>query len=100
MKKLTFFVGTTFFVLACSPKTTEAVVETVTEAEVVAPTIAIAQGKTIYDSKCQGCHNLKKVGDYNATQWSKILPNMARQANLSDEQTALVDQYINWEITK
>lgn len=101
MKKITLFAGVALFVIACSPKTTEAVVETVTEEAVEAmPTAEIGQGKAIYDSKCQSCHELKTVEAYNATQWSNILPNMAGQAGLTEEQTALVDQYITWKIAK
>lgn len=102
MKKITLFIGVTLFVISCSPKTTEAVVETVTEveAEDAMPTMEIAEGKGLYEAKCHRCHKLKTVTDYTESQWANILPDMAKKAKLDDSQTGKINQYITWKIQK
>lgn len=102
MKKITLFIGVSLIIISCSPKTTEAVIETVAETEAAdaMPSIEIAEGKGLYEAKCHRCHKLKTVTDYNEAQWANILPDMASKAKLDESQTALVNQYITWKIEK
>lgn len=94
MKKL-IFIGVVAFIASCTPKTAE-VVETATP--VTYPTAEIAQGKDLYDSKCSTCHKLKTVDKYSTEQWAKILPDMAHKAKLVDSETALIQEFITWEL--
>lgn len=94
MKKM-IFVGVVAILASCTPKTAE-VVETKTT--VTYPTTEIAQGKGLYDTKCSTCHKLKIVDKYTTEQWAKILPNMAEKAKLPDSETALIQEFITWEL--
>jgi nitrate/TMAO reductase-like tetraheme cytochrome c subunit len=94
MKKIILFGAVAFFA-SCTPKTAE-VVETATP--VTYPNAEIAQGKGLYDAKCSQCHKLKVVDKYSTEQWAKILPNMAAKAKLPDNETALIQEFITWEL--
>ncbi len=94
MKKI-ILIGVVAILASCTPKTAE-VVETATP--VTYPTAEIAQGKGLYDSKCSACHKLKTVDNFTTEQWAKILPNMAKQAKLPDSETALIQEFITWEL--
>lgn len=94
MKKI-IFVGVVAILASCTPKTAE-VVET--ETPIVYPTSEIAQGKGLYDSKCSTCHKLKTVDKYSTEEWSTILPRMAEKAKLPDNETALIQEFITWEL--
>lgn len=95
MKKL-ILVGVVAILASCTPKTAE-VVESSTPT-VTYPTAEIAQGKDLYDSKCASCHKLKTVDNYTTEQWAKILPNMAAKAKLPDSETAMIQEFITWEL--
>lgn len=94
MKK-NIFIGVLAILASCAPKTAE-VTETATP--VTYPTTEIAQGKGLYDSKCSACHKLKIVDKYSTEQWAKILPNMAEKAKLPDSETAMIQEFITWEL--
>ena len=94
MKKL-IFVGTVALLASCAPKTTEVVEEAI---EVSYPTAEIGQGKGLYDAKCQKCHKLKVVDNYTTEEWATILPKMAKKAKMEDSETALVQEFITWEL--
>jgi len=94
MKKI-IFIGVVAILASCTPKTAE-VVETVTP--VTYPTAEIAQGQYLYEGKCATCHKLKTVDKYSTEQWAKILPDMANKAKLPDNETALIQEFITWEL--
>ena len=94
MKKI-IFVGVVAILASCTPKTAE-VVET--ETTVSYPTTEIAEGKGLYDGKCGRCHKLKTVDNYTSEQWAKILPDMAQKAKLPENETALIQEFITWEL--
>jgi len=89
--------GVLLYLASCSPTTTEAVVENVSE--VAAPTGEAAQGKTIYEEKCQKCHKLKIIDNYSTERWSEVLPVMAEKAKLEGSEETLIGQYVNWELS-
>ena len=95
MKKI-IFVGVVAILASCTPKTAE-VVEAATP--VTNPNAEVAQGKGLYDSKCSACHKLKTVDKYSTEQWAKILPDMAGKAKLPDNETALIQEFITWELS-
>lgn len=94
MKKI-ILIGTVAFFASCTPKNAE-VVETATSTTY--PTAEISQGKGLYDAKCSKCHKLKVVDNFTTEQWSKILPDMAGKAKLPDNETALIQEFITWEL--
>lgn len=94
MKKF-IFIGVVAIFASCTPKTAE-VAETATP--VTYPTEGIAQGKGLYDSQCAKCHKLKTVDKYSTEEWASILPRMAEKAKLPDNETALIQEFITWEL--
>ncbi len=54
----------------------------------------IAQGRTLYDAKCQRCHSLYKTTDFTVIQWRKNVNDMAPKANLSDTEREAVFAYV------
>ena len=97
MKKylLIFVAGITM--LACAPKSAEIVTE---EASPAIPSASVSKGKTIYETKCIKCHALKTIKNHTTEQWAMILPKMAIKAKLINDQEALVNEYIQWELAK
>ena len=83
--------------VSCSPKTSGSVVPVVQE-EAMLPTLELKEGKSIFDSKCSRCHAPVIIDNYTQERWNKILPDMARRAKLSVENTALVQAYVSWEL--
>lgn len=100
MKKLTYLFGFAVFVVACSPKTTEAITEDVSETEVneEMPKAAIGEGKVVYLKDCTKCHGAKKIEDFTPEQWANILPRMVKKAQLNEKDAYNVEAYITWEI--
>jgi nitrate/TMAO reductase-like tetraheme cytochrome c subunit len=94
MKKI-ILIGVVAFFASCTPKTAE-VVETA--APIIYPTTEIAQGKGLYDAKCSQCHKLKVVDKFTTEEWAKILPDMAGKAKLPDNETAMIQEFITWEL--
>ena len=56
---------------------------------------AIAQGQTIYTTKCYQCHDLPRVSDFSREDWSDIMVKMSRKAHLSNTETDQVLAFVN-----
>jgi cytochrome c5 len=54
----------------------------------------LAEGKTIHDSKCNRCHQLKTITNFSMAEWDNILQRMIPKARLNEQQAALVRAYI------
>ncbi len=54
----------------------------------------IAQGKSLYETKCGRCHALYKTTDFTVIQWRKNVNDMAPKANLSDTEREAVFAYV------
>lgn len=52
------------------------------------------QGKKLYEDKCGNCHKLKKLSLLNEAGWRKIVPEMAKGAEMNAADTDLVLQYV------
>ena len=104
MKKIMLFSVIAIIMLAaCSKKTTPAsstastsTADPVkTETEMKQPTADLAvQGKGIFDTKCQRCHQGKQAANYTTVQWESILEKMAPRAKLTEEETKQVHAYV------
>ena len=55
---------------------------------------AIAAGKTIFETKCNRCHDLKDAKAYSADRWASILKTMIPRARLNEEQAKQVTSYV------
>ena len=54
----------------------------------------LAEGKTIFETKCARCHKLYVPASHNFDAWERILPKMSQNAKLSDDKAALVRAYV------
>ena len=54
----------------------------------------IAAGKTLYEGKCNRCHDLKAPDVYTKERWSSILKIMTPRARLDDEQAQQATTYV------
>lgn len=66
--------------------------------EVVLPE-NVAQGKAIFEKKCQRCHALKNIDNYTLQQWEVILPKMSKKAMMGKKKRNKVNAYIQWKLT-
>lgn len=101
MKKTLVVVLITFFVFACSRKTipasdtnagTPPTIDTPKMDE--AQATIIAQGKTIYTTRCNRCHGLKNVSKYTSAHWDNILKSMIPKARLNETEAQQVTAYV------
>jgi hypothetical protein len=54
----------------------------------------LQQGYGIYSTKCNDCHDMKKIEDYSLTEWPGLMQKMGRKAKLDSTQYNLVYHYI------
>ncbi len=92
--KYAFAVVLVIVVVACSPKIKTT---TTTPAPVTDPIMLakITEGKSLYETNCNKCHELHKPGKYNEQQWTKNLNWMAPKAKITDEQKATIFAYLS-----
>jgi nitrate/TMAO reductase-like tetraheme cytochrome c subunit len=57
-------------------------------------TAELAEGKDLFENNCAKCHKLYNPKDFTAEQWTPILINMQKNADLSDEQRIKVYNYV------
>lgn len=57
-------------------------------------TQTLIRGREIYLNRCISCHNIEPVGRYTREQWEFIIPDMARESNLDDQQEHDLLSYI------
>jgi len=102
MKKISFLAVLLVVMVACSPKTTEAI-EVVEVEETVPdafPSAEVAEGSQLYTDNCGKCHKFKVMSDYTQEQWKVIVPDMAEKAKLDETQENKILQYVLWKTTK
>ena len=92
--KYSFAIVLVIVVVACSPKVKTT---TTTPAPVTDPIMLakITEGKSLYETKCNKCHELHNPGKYNEQQWTKYLDWMAPKAKISDDQKASIFAYLS-----
>lgn len=97
LTKLMILGGIAFFT-SCSPKTVEPVTDSNETVEVAMTAADITNAKTVFETNCQKCHALKVIDDYSQEKWNKVLPSMAKKANLTASDTELLARYIHQEL--
>src|SRR6266496_2708914 len=55
---------------------------------------AIAAGKTIFETRCNRCHDLKDTKAYTADRWATILKTMLPRARLNEQEAKQVTSYV------
>ncbi|MEQ3661469.1 MAG: cytochrome c5 [Flavobacterium sp.] len=68
------------------------------EAPIIPLTAELAHGKTIFETKCGRCHDLVKPESYSKEKWTPIMNSMAKKAKISDEEKALVYNYVTMNL--
>jgi len=51
-------------------------------------------GRDIYLRDCSSCHAIEPINRYSLREWSRIIPGMAEESNLTEEETRLLSDYI------
>lgn len=89
--------------ISCNAK--KAVVENVkneSTSELSAPiiplTAELAAGKSIFEAKCGKCHDMPVPNHYTKEKWTPIMNSMAKKAKISDEEKALVYNYVTMNL--
>lgn len=57
--------------------------------------IKLAEGKLLYEKKCQKCHMLYEPKDYKLKQWKENLVEMKEKAELNKEEYSLILGYLS-----
>lgn len=60
-------------------------------------TAELAEGKSLYENSCAGCHSLYKASDFNAEQWKPIVARMVPKAHLNDAQGQKIYNYLTMQ---
>ncbi len=48
----------------------------------------------LYAEQCASCHELQPREKYTATQWKRIVPDMAKKAKIDASQEAIILNYV------
>lgn len=97
MKSFITILVLTFFIMSCGVKFLE---PTQVDADRGASMFfnyditKLNHGKALYEENCDKCHKLKKLTLLDEEGWRKIVPGMAKGAEMNAEDTELVLQYI------
>lgn len=51
-------------------------------------------GYDLYKNKCGSCHYLYKPDRYTPEQWNHLLPEMKKEAKLTDEEYNYIKKYV------
>jgi cytochrome c5 len=85
--------------VACHKNTIPVITTRTNEPVAPKPVIAdvkpdIAMGKTLYETRCNRCHDAPDTKKYNAQKWDGYLSIMMPRARLSPEQKVHVTAYV------
>lgn len=59
-----------------------------------APKHQLELGREIYITDCARCHSPEPVRRYSVHQWRSILPRMAEESKLSNDDCAAIEAYV------
>ncbi len=102
MKKLIFLPLFAIAIYCCTPKAKVAPAPEFSDADVARGKVFwndcsvanLSSAKALYNGKCGTCHALKPLYSMDETGWRKIVPPMAKKANLSAAEQALILNYV------
>lgn len=83
---------TTLVATACAPAIPRVTPDAATRAG--ADFAQLSAGREVYVGNCGGCHRLSRPGERTAANWAEHLPQMAKEAELTSEETAAVTAYL------
>lgn len=63
-------------------------------AKTATPAAVLEQGRALYVSRCNQCHDLEMLDSRSPSAWKGEVSSMARRAKIDDAQQALIMQYI------
>ncbi|MCF8409052.1 MAG: hypothetical protein K9G36_08780 [Crocinitomicaceae bacterium] len=92
MRKISLLVLVVSATLAsCSKGTVSSVSEQPVDVRSTTSDITAA---TLYAEQCSKCHSLEPREKYTVNQWKRIVPDMAKKANLDSNQEATILRYV------
>lgn len=80
-------------IISDSLKTTDSVKLTSDSLEL--KKIKLAEGRSLYEKKCQKCHMLYEPKDYKLKQWKENLEEMKEKAELNKDEYSLILGYLS-----
>ena len=99
MKKIVVLWILALGLIACNAK--KVVIEE-TKTEMLIPMNALSNelfaGKTIFEMKCNKCHDLPVFNNYTKNRWVSIMKDMQNEAKISDEERELVYNYVTMNL--
>lgn len=96
MKNIHVLIFVGYSLVSCSPKNAE--VAEVERLETAVPSGDIAEGEALFQAHCGECHELPEVPHYSKEKWQKIIPAMAKEAQLDDVQERKIAVYVTWKL--
>lgn len=103
MKKITAVLTLGIVAYACAPKVAVTAMQpdlvqvppkmaSVEEEKPVAADLEV--GKSLYENRCNKCHDLYEPKDFTAEEWKPIMAKMQIKAKIDNAQTASIYNYI------
>jgi len=86
-----------FFIVSCSKQTvnpSSLYTPTAKDTTATASLLDLQQGRTLYISNCNSCHDLYAPEAYSASQWRSIMNNMAPNTNMNSTEVSKVTKYV------
>jgi hypothetical protein len=86
------------FIVSCkknSDNTNSLYIPSSADTTSTATLLELQQGRALYISNCNSCHNLYSPDDYTVLQWKSILPNMTPRTNMTASEILLVTKYVS-----
>ncbi len=96
MNKIIVFGACISFLIACSPKTTEAPMKF--EPSKKSLSESAMKGEKLYIEHCGKCHKLEPIHEFSEARWKRIVPDMAKKSKLNDEQESFILTYVLEEL--
>jgi mono/diheme cytochrome c family protein len=60
----------------------------------------VAQGAKVYNENCGRCHNPRPAEQYQAEEWSAVMPHMRAKAHMTGQETEAVEAFLASTLTQ
>jgi hypothetical protein len=88
----------TFYISACTKDAgTQSTVlydPATTDVTANASLVQLQQGKNLFISNCNACHQLYSPDSYTVAEWKNIISKMSGRTNLNSSQISLILKYV------